>query len=59
MLSYVEYYRPKYVLLENVTGLLYFQLRGKQQGSRIVDGVKAGMVKFIMRTFVALGYVHR
>lgn len=55
MLSYVEYYRPKYVLIENVTGLLYFQLRGKQDGRRIVDGVQAGMVKFIMRTFVALG----
>lgn len=57
MLSYVEYYHPKYVLIENVTGMLYFQLRGKQDGLRIIDGVRAGMVKCIMRTFVGLGYV--
>lgn len=55
MLSYVEFYRPKYALIENVTGLLHFRLKGRQEGQRIVGGIEAGMVKFVMRAFTSLG----
>lgn len=57
MLSFVEFYNPQYVLIENVTGLLHFRLKGKQDGNRIIGGIEAGMVKFIMRAFTSLGYV--
>ncbi|KAI5117478.1 hypothetical protein M0805_007182 [Coniferiporia weirii] len=56
MVSYVEFYRPKYVLIENVTGLLNFRLQGEQKGRRIVGGIESGVVKFIMRAFTSLGY---
>ncbi|KAL5511284.1 hypothetical protein ACEPAH_4500 [Sanghuangporus vaninii] len=55
-LSYVEFYRPMYALIENVTGLLHYRLNGRQEGKKIVGGVEAGMVKFIMRAFSSLGY---
>ena len=55
MLSYVEYFLPKYVLIENVPGMLYYRLNGEQRGKRIVGGVEGGMVKFILRTLTALG----
>ncbi|THH12028.1 hypothetical protein EW145_g289 [Phellinidium pouzarii] len=48
--------RPKYVLIENVMGLLYFRLQGKQRGQKIVGGIESGMVKFILRAFTSLGY---
>ncbi|KLO19271.1 S-adenosyl-L-methionine-dependent methyltransferase [Schizopora paradoxa] len=56
MISYVEHYRPKYFLLENVVGLLHFRLKGKQEGRRITGGIESGMVKFIMRALTELGY---
>lgn len=52
MLSYVEYYNPDYFLLENVRGLLSHTL----QDGRTNTVVQAGMVKFICRTSLALGY---
>ena len=55
MLSYVEFYKPAYFLLENVVGLLNFKLGGEQDGQRIVNGVKMGVVKFIIRALVCLG----
>lgn len=56
MLSYVDFYRPKYFLLENVTGLLYFRPGAKQLGQSMVGGVSMGIVKFIFRTLISLGY---
>lgn len=55
MLSYVEFYRPSYFLLENVTGLLFYRLNGHQEGRSIVGGVQMGVVKFILRALVCLG----
>ena len=55
MLSYVEFYQPKYLLLENVVGLLSFRPGGEQQGPTVVGGVNMGMVKFIFRTLITLG----
>lgn len=59
MLSYVEYYDPKYFLLENVKGLLDYPLMSSsRKGSRALEGgIKSGVVKFIMRSLEALGFV--
>ena len=57
MISYVEFYRPMYVLLENVRGILNAPTDGplhEELGSEIVMGV----VKFIVRSLTALGYVY-
>jgi len=56
MLSYVEFYRPLYFLLENVTGLLFYPLKGRQNGRSIIGGIKMGVVKFILRALISLGY---
>jgi C-5 cytosine-specific DNA methylase len=57
MLSYVEFYQPKFFLLENVLGLLNHKLQinkaGPQKGNTVVHGV----VKFILRALTSLGYV--
>jgi DNA (cytosine-5)-methyltransferase 1 len=42
--------------MENVKGMLYFRLNGQQAGRRIVGGIEMGMMKFIYRTLIALGY---
>lgn len=55
MLSYVEFYRPSYFLLENVLGLLQYPLRGRMVGRTVVGGVKMGVVKFIVRSLTCLG----
>ncbi|EGO21115.1 hypothetical protein SERLADRAFT_417509 [Serpula lacrymans var. lacrymans S7.9] len=56
MLSYVEFYRPSYFLLENVTGILNYRLKGRMEGRSTVDGIEMGVVKFILRSLAALGY---
>lgn len=58
MLSYVEHYDPQYFLLENVAGLLNFPLMSTEEGRSLKGGIKSGVVKLIMRTLIALGYVH-
>jgi DNA (cytosine-5)-methyltransferase 1 len=54
-LSYVDFYRPEYFLLENVRGMLSFRLGGKQDGRRILGGIKMGVIKFIIRSLTAMG----
>ncbi|TDL25000.1 S-adenosyl-L-methionine-dependent methyltransferase [Rickenella mellea] len=56
MMSYVEFYRPQYVLIENVTGLLSSALQGQQVKGMVKGGIKAGPLKFIMRALTGLGY---
>ncbi|KAI0705891.1 S-adenosyl-L-methionine-dependent methyltransferase [Cytidiella melzeri] len=56
MLSYVDFYRPSYFLLENVDALLYAKLQAEQDGAKQVGGIKQGMVKFILRALISLGY---
>jgi len=56
MLSYLEHYEPRYFLLENVRGLLHHPLLSEKIGRILSGGIKSGVVKFIMRTLVALGY---
>ena len=59
MLSYVEHYEPDYFLLENVPGFLDHRLQDKQTTNTGVAEdceIQSGMVKFILRTVIALGY---
>lgn len=58
-LSYVDFYRPDYFLLENVRGLIEFKLGGEQDGLRIVGGIKQGVLKFIIRSLTRMGYQAR
>lgn len=59
MLSYLEHYSADYFLLENVEGLLTYPLMSTQgsSGRTLEGGIQAGVVKFIMRTLIALGCV--
>ncbi len=56
-LSYVDFYRPTYFLLENVRGMLNFRLGGTQQpGSKKIEGgIKFGVLKFIIRCLTSMG----
>jgi C-5 cytosine-specific DNA methylase len=48
-LSYVDFYRPEYFLLENVRGLLVHRLGGQQVGeNRQSGGIQMGTVKCIL-----------
>ncbi|KAI7834959.1 hypothetical protein BX661DRAFT_175843 [Kickxella alabastrina] len=59
-LSYVDFYRPSYFLLENVRGLLNYRLGGVQIGKgRIGGGIEMGVLKFILRTLTNMGYQTR
>ncbi|KFZ05087.1 hypothetical protein V501_08686 [Pseudogymnoascus sp. VKM F-4519 (FW-2642)] len=57
-LSYVDHYRPKYFLLENVRGLLQHRLGStqKKSGPGVQGGIQQGSVKFILRALTSLGY---
>lgn len=55
MLSYVDFYRPKYVLLENVIGLLFHRLECRQESQETANGVTMSVVKFVFRTLTSLG----
>ena len=57
MLSYVEFYRPKFFLLENVLGLLNHKLQVNKAGLQEGNLIAHGIVKFILRTLTSLGYV--
>ncbi|KAJ2826728.1 hypothetical protein FBU31_003364 [Coemansia sp. 'formosensis'] len=59
-LSYVDFYRPTYFLLENVRGLLSYKLGGVQVGpGKVSGGIEMGMLKFILRTLTTMGYQAR
>ncbi|KAJ1509570.1 DNA (cytosine-5)-methyltransferase 1 [Coelomomyces lativittatus] len=56
-LSFVEYYRPKFFLLENVVGMLHYRLGGVQASKhRVAGGEKLGVLRLIVRTLLDLGY---
>ncbi|KAI0748472.1 S-adenosyl-L-methionine-dependent methyltransferase [Daedaleopsis nitida] len=56
MISYVDFYRPQYFLLENVAGLLSYKLLRQTPGKHAVKELSMGVVKFIMRALLSLGY---
>lgn len=57
MLSYVEHYEPSYFLLENVFGFLAhkFYANRETENGTVETEIQAGMVKFVLRTLIALG----
>ncbi|KAI8141958.1 S-adenosyl-L-methionine-dependent methyltransferase [Fennellomyces sp. T-0311] len=48
-LSYVDFYKPKYFLLENVQGLIIHKLGPNQE-------IKNGVLKYILRCLTSMGY---
>ncbi|KIM49346.1 hypothetical protein M413DRAFT_15448 [Hebeloma cylindrosporum] len=58
MLSYVEHYEPNYFLLENVFGFLHHKFHSTRStdSGEVNCVIQAGMVKFVARTLIALGY---
>ncbi|OAD76274.1 hypothetical protein PHYBLDRAFT_132318 [Phycomyces blakesleeanus NRRL 1555(-)] len=59
-LSYVDFYKPKYFLLENVRGLVSYKLGGEQNGqNRIKGGIEMGVLKYILRCLTSMGYQTR
>ena len=59
MLSFAEFYKPKFFLLENVLGLLTHKLQINKPGPQEGEMVANGMIKFILRALTSLGYVAR
>lgn len=57
MLSYAEFYKPKFFLLENVLGLLNHKLQVNKPGPQEGEMVANGIIKFILRALTSLGYV--
>jgi site-specific DNA-cytosine methylase len=56
-LSAVDMLQPRYVVMENVKGILFFRLGGEQAGiHRIEGGISRGIVKLIKRLLTALKY---
>ncbi|KAG0303676.1 hypothetical protein BGZ98_006409 [Dissophora globulifera] len=55
-LSYVDFYKPKYFLLENVQGMLRFKLGMSAVKGQLTGGIQQGVVKFIVRSLTAMGY---
>ncbi|KAF8559697.1 S-adenosyl-L-methionine-dependent methyltransferase [Imleria badia] len=52
MLGYVEFYRPSYILLENVFGILCHS----QKTTLRENGIQFAVVKFIQRALASIGY---
>ncbi|KAG0086593.1 DNA (cytosine-5)-methyltransferase 1 [Podila epicladia] len=56
-MSYVDYYKPNYFLLENVRGMIAYRLGGRRSSEgKHVGGMEMGVVKFILRCLTAMGY---
>ncbi|KAI8138541.1 S-adenosyl-L-methionine-dependent methyltransferase [Fennellomyces sp. T-0311] len=47
-LSYVDFYKPSYFLLENVRGLVSYRLGAEK--------IKSGVLKYILRCLTSMGY---
>ena len=57
MLSYVEYYQPKYFMLENVERMINHPLAADLVNQRFVGGIPQGMLKLITSSLASLGFV--
>lgn len=52
-LSWVDYYRPNYVYMENVTGFLSFNLDTRQAGlHRVEGGITMGGLRLLIRALL-------
>lgn len=58
-LSYIDWYRPIFVYLENVPGFLSHALNATQATKhRVEGGIKMGGLKLVVRALTEMGYVH-
>ena len=57
MLSYLEYYQPKYFIMENVERMMNHPLAADLVNKRFVGGVPQGMLKLITASLTSLGSV--
>ncbi|OCH84951.1 S-adenosyl-L-methionine-dependent methyltransferase, partial [Obba rivulosa] len=57
LMAYVDYYKPKYVFLENVRGFLNYALKAVQANRhRVEGGVKQGGLQWLATAFIELGF---
>lgn len=55
-LSWVDFYRPKYAYMENVTGFLNYRLNTQQATiNRVEGGITMGGLKLLVRTLLEMG----
>ncbi|KAL3421813.1 C-5 cytosine-specific DNA methylase [Phlyctema vagabunda] len=62
-LAFIDYYRPKYVLIENVRTIMTHPLGSDEipfatndKKFKLVDGIEGGILKFTVRILTSLGY---
>ncbi|KAF9437753.1 hypothetical protein BGZ76_011283 [Entomortierella beljakovae] len=55
-MSYVDFYKPQYFLLENVRGMLQFRLGKSKVNNKWEGGIHMGVIKFVIRCLTAMGY---
>lgn len=49
--------QPSYVIMENVRGILFYRIGGRQASlNRIEGGIQCGMVKLVKRLLLSLKY---
>lgn len=58
MLATVAHYRPGVFFMENVPGILHYQLLGVKEGGAIHGGISQGVMKLVCCNMTSLGYVH-
>ncbi|EMD32847.1 hypothetical protein CERSUDRAFT_99217 [Gelatoporia subvermispora B] len=57
LMAYIDHYKPKYVFLENVRGFLSHALQAVQANRhKVVGGVEKGGLKWLVATFLELGF---
>ena len=54
LLSYIDFFKPTYVILENVANILQWKLHNPVDTA--MEGIPMGGVRFLMSALVALGY---
>lgn len=54
-LSYADFYKPRYFLLENVRGMMQFKLKQEKIDGKWKGGIQMGVVKFVLRSLTAMG----
>lgn len=56
VLSFVDHYRPKFCIFENVRGFLAFNLNAHQASKyKVEGGIEMGGLKLLYRSMVAMG----
>ncbi|KZT09519.1 S-adenosyl-L-methionine-dependent methyltransferase [Laetiporus sulphureus 93-53] len=57
LLSWIDFLKPKYCFVENVSGFLSYKLNATQAGRyRVEGGIEMGGLKFLVRALLAMSY---